>query len=320
MKAFCDHVAVTVPADVWDLLRVELSTELDTLGMGVEVDAERAVLWREPSATGTVKAEKVGRVWKVGTSGAVCAGLRAAGRFESYLAAIGQFPHRVTRLDATVDVKTDAAPVVAEVTRAGRAGELQLTRKSVKPKDVVTLTGVRVDGEISGTVYVGAKRADVRMVVYDKRHERITRKLPDVGNLTRYELRLRSGTGVTLKDAAEPDGVFWHYADPAFLSRPSGAPEWVPGGTGYELQRLEPSLPAARLKRRVEASAEIGSLLALAHEVGPYGVDFLCSLLRARAGGAGVSPADTAVAPCEPPDGLNAAGATTAPDSPTRPR
>lgn len=261
--------------------------------MGVEVESEKSVLWRTPAATGTVKADRIGKVWKLGTSGSVCAGLRAAGRFESYLAAIGGFPHRVTRLDASVDVPVDAAPIVAEVTRAGQAGELQLTRKSVQPRDVLSYSGVRVDGAISGTVYVGPRRADVRMVVYDKRHERIARKLPDIGNLTRYELRLRSGTGVTLRDAADPAGVFWHYASPGFLPSPPGAPSWVPGGTGFELAKLPPQLPAARLQRRVELSSELGSLLALALEVGPYGVELLCSLIRKRARGAGVSPAES---------------------------
>lgn len=320
MKPFCDHLGVTVPAECWDALRLDLSAELDSLGMGVEVDSERAVLWRSPSATGTVKADRIGKVWKVGTSGSVCAGLRAAGRFESYLAAIGAQPHRVTRLDATVDVQADAAPIVAEVTRAGRAGELQLTRKAVPAGDVLNFSGVRVDGEVTGTVYVGSKRADVRMVVYDKRHERIARKLPDVGNLTRYELRLRAGTGVTLRDAAEPAGVFWHYASPGFLPRPPEAPEWAPGGTGYELAKSAPALPAARLQRRVELSAEIGSLLALAGEVGPYGVEFLCGLIRARARGAGVSPAETApVALSGPPSSPDAVGDATPTGSPTRP-
>ena len=301
MKPFCDHVGVTIPVEYWDALRLDISPELDSIGMGVEMDSERAVLWRDPAASGTVRAERIGKVWKIGTSGAVCAGLRSVGRFESYLAAIGSRPHRVTRLDASVDLKVDAAPIVAKVTRQGQAGELQLTRKAVPPRDVLNFSGVRVDGAVSGTVYVGAKRADVRMVIYDKRHERISRKLPDVGDLTRYELRLRSRCGVTLRDAAEPAGVFWHYASPEFLPCPSGTPAWVPGGSGFELTKTAPELPAARLRRRVDASAELSSLLALAHECGPYGVEFLCSLIRARSRGAGVSPAGAAVALCGAP-------------------
>ena len=82
MKPFCDHLGVTVPAEWWDALRLDINSELDTIGMGVEVESEKSVLLRTPAASGTVKADRIGKVWKLGTSGAVCAGLRAAGRFE----------------------------------------------------------------------------------------------------------------------------------------------------------------------------------------------------------------------------------------------
>ena len=45
---------------------------------------------------------------------------------------------------------------------------------------------LRSDGVESGTVYCGGKTAAARMVVYDKRHERASRKLPDTGDLTRF--------------------------------------------------------------------------------------------------------------------------------------
>ena len=308
MKPFCDFLGVTVPADDWDALRLDVSEELDAIGMGVEVDDGRSVLWRASDSTGTVKAQKVGRVWALGCSGAACAGLRAVDRFNSFLAAIGTRPHRVTRLDATVDVQADAAPIVAEITRAGRAGELSLTRKSIKPADVTAFTGVRGDGAVTGTVYAGPRRADVRMVVYDKQHERAARKLPDSGPLTRYELRLRSGTGVTLRDASDPEAVFWHYASPDFLPLPDGAPAWAPDGSGFDLPRVAPLLPYQRLLRRIEASTDLAALVALAESCGPHGVNFLVSRIRHMAGGAGVSPAAAAVTAAGLPAADDAAG------------
>ena len=306
MSPFCDFLGVTIPAELWDELREDVSAELDAIGMSVEVDQAGSVLWRTPDAIGTVKASRVGWVWSLGASGSVCAGLRAVGRFNDFLAAIGTRPHRVTRLDVSLDVKTDAAPIVGEVTRAGRAGELSLTRKSVQAKDVTAVTGVRSDGVVSGTVYLGPRRGDVRMVVYDKQHERASRKLPDIGPLTRYEIRLRSRTGITLRDAGDPAPLFWHYASPDFLSRPPGVPEWVPGGSGFEIERSPPMLPAARLLRRIEASAELASLVALARSCGPYGLELMISRIRAI-GGAGVSPADAAVVPVKPPAAVDAA-------------
>lgn len=303
-EPFCDYVGVTVPSEHWAGLRADLEAELDAIGMGLESDQERVVLWRSPGAgsTGTVRAERRGMVWAIGTSGVVCAGLRLAGRFNSYLANIGTRPHRVTRLDAAVDVQEDAAPIVERLAAAGRRGELSLTRKGIPAKHVETHIGTRVDGVETGTVYLGSKQADARMVVYDKRHERICRKLPDVGNLTRYELRLRGGTGITLRDVAAPAGVFWHHAAPDFLSRPDplGATlEWSPGGTGFELTRLEPLPAAKRLQSRIRGSVEVVSLLKLAAAVGPFGFDLLVSELqrladRPQLGVQGLAPAETA--------------------------
>ena len=293
-EPFCDFVGVTVPAAEWEGLRVDLSAELDAIGMGAEVDQERAVLWRSADGFGTVKASRVGAVWAIGCSGTVCAGLRAAGRFMAYLSAIGARPHRVTRLDASVDYQVDAAPLVASIAQAGRRGELSLTRKRIPANAVESYTGLRADGAETGTVYCGTKLADVRMVVYDKQHERARRRLPDSGPLVRYELRLRGGTGVTLRDCAEPAGVFWHYAAPDFLPAPVEAPAWVAGGTGYELARVEPLTPAQRLKQRVDTSVELAALLALAGECGPYGVEFLVSQIRQRAG-VRAQPADNAL-------------------------
>jgi hypothetical protein len=310
MNAFCDFLGVTVPAEDWEALRLDIVHDLDAIGMGVAVDDGQSVLWRDASSTGTVKAQRRGRVWALGCSGAACAGLRVVGRFNSFLAAIGTRPHRVTRIDATVDVQEDAAPVVAEITRAGRAGELSLTRKAVQGRDVLSYTGLRADGAVSGSVYVGPRRADVRMVVYDKQHERLSRRLPDCGPLTRYELRLRTRTGITLRDASDPTAVFWHYAGDHFLPRPSHVPDWNPHGSGYTLERVAPLLPYQRLKRRVEASVDLASLIALAESCGPRGVDFLVSCIRGMARGAGDAPADNAVASSGPLGGADAADAT----------
>ncbi len=302
-EPFCDFLGVTVPSEHWADLRHDIEAELDSIGMSVELDQDRAVLWRSSDARGTVNAKRVGMVWAIGCSGSVCAGLRLAGRFNAYLAAIGTRPHRVTRLDASVDVPVDASPVVAAIAAAGRRGELSLTRKKIQPPQIETHMGTRADGAESGTVYCGSKQADVRMVVYDKQHERMHRwKLPDCGPLTRYELRLRGGTGVTLRDAAEPAAVFWHFAAPDFLQGPQlldSIAAWSPGGTGFDLAKFEPFPPGQRLRRRVRDSADIVALLKLAELAGPFGFDLLVAEMRklipASVGVQGPAPAETAL-------------------------
>ncbi len=298
-EPFCDFVGVTVPAECWSQLRGDISAEFDAIGMYVEIDQERAVLWRSSDARGTVNAKRVGQVWAIGVSGSVCAGLRLAGRFNAYLAAIGTRPHRVTRIDASMDVPTDAAPIVASIAASGRRGELSLTRKRILPSQVETHIGTRADGVESGTVYCGSKLADVRMVVYDKQHERMHKwKLPDCGPLTRYEIRVRSGVGISLRDAAEPASLFWHFAAPSFLPSPAGQNGWLPAGEGFHLDKPQPLPAAQRLRRRVRDSVEVAALLRLAVESGPYGFSLLVSemrsLLPAGTGVQGLAPAVTA--------------------------
>ncbi len=283
-EPFSDHVGITVPEDLWDGLRADVSPLFDQLSMSVEVDGPRKVLWRSSCGTGTVKADKYLRVWSLGCSGTVCAGLRARGLFRAYLSELGSRPHRVKSLHAACDYPVDAAPVVQAVAEKGRAGGYSFTRKAVQPRDILTILAPRENGDVTGTVYCGSPRSQARMVVYDKRQERIRRGLPDTGELLRYELRLDDGAGITLKDCAEPSSVFWHHASPQFLPAPPSATPWVPYGSGFELARAPTVLPAARLTRRVEDSPEVGALLDLARELGPYGFGFLVSLLRKRGG------------------------------------
>lgn len=277
---FCDAVAVTTPEEEWHALQGEVLEHLDAIGMSVDFQRESVTVWRTPDGFGTVKAERRNGVRAISASGAVCAGLRAAGRFAAYLATLGARPHRVTRVDASLDVQEDAPPVLDEAARKGRAGAVALTRKSVRPKDVTTFLAPRADGVLTGTAYFGTKDADVRLAMYDKRQERMDKGLMDVGPLTRYELRLRAGTGVTLSDAYSPREVFWHFMPACLLSPPEGVAEWVAGGTGFDVERVEPLSPAERLRRRVVDSADVIALTRLAIEVGPNGLDMLLSSVR----------------------------------------
>ena len=297
-KPFADFIGVTVPAGEWSDLHAELVPEFECLGMSLEVDSDQVKLWRSGGdGHGTVQEKRIGQVWAIGVSGTVCAGLRVARRMQSFLAAVGARPHRVTRLDASLDVVEDAAPVIARIAAAGRRGELALTRKAIAPNTVETHLGLRVDGVESGTVYCGSKSAEARMVVYDKRHERIGRKLPDIGDLTRYELRVRGGLGITLRDCAEPAPVFWHHVAPDFLPRPDGVEAWTPGAVGFVLDKLAPPTPYARMLALLDQSPDVRRLLSLADQVGPYGLRTLVGRIEAMARGAGEpSPADA------PPD------------------
>lgn len=284
-EPFADFVGVTVDVSEWPDLRGDLFPLLDGLGMSVEVDEARKLIWRSDCGNGTVKASRFAQVWSLGCSGTVCAGLRLRGMFNAYLSAIGSRPHKVTRLDASLDRQVDAPPVIQAMAAKGRAGQVSLTRKAIKPRDVRTILSPRdSDGELTGTAYFGPRRADAQMVMYDKQEERLSRGMPDCGPLLRYEIHLRAQCGVTLRDCAEPAAVFWHYASPDFLPAPPDAPVWTPYGSGFVPTPADVLFPAERLRRRVDASPDVKALLDLTREVGPYGFDFLVSLLRKRGG------------------------------------
>lgn len=279
-KAHCDFLGVTVANEDWPAVKQGIQGPLDVLGAALEFDADNASLWRT-SDRGTVKAQRYGPVTSISASGAVLAGLRAFKVMGAYLAALGAVPHRVTRLDAAHDRPEPTAPVLVRlVEKAHTEAGLSLTRKRILPRHVTRLVTRGVDGLDTGTCYLGSRSAEVRACVYDKRQERLDRGLPDVGPLTRYELRLKSKVGATLRDAADPTSLFWHFMAPDVLDRPEGVEPWEAQGEGFSIDWPELPLPAARLRRRLENSPDVRALLRLANESGPGGFDFLVSELK----------------------------------------
>lgn len=306
---FCDYLGVTVANDDWPGVRMAIEPALDAIGARVELDGDRGTLWR--AGDGTVKAQRYGPVTSIGASGAVLAGLRAVKAFGAYLAGLGSVNHRVTRLDAAYDVKLPTAPIIASIVEKAHSLEgLALTRKRVLSKHVTRLVTRGADGADTGTCYVGSRSAEVRACVYDKRQERLDRGLIDVGPLTRYELRVKSGVGATLRDAHDPTELFWHFMAPGVLGRPAGVADWEPRGEGFEVDWPDQPTAAARLVKRVGASADVQALLRLADQAGPYGFELLVGELRKlHQTRVWAQPTETASnASCPPPVGNSAGG------------
>ena len=296
-QPFCDALTVTFPDELWRDVRRAILPELDALGMAVDCDRDRLALWRSACGFGVVRAEVTNAVRVLAVSGVVCGALRSLGRWGAFLAAVGQFPHRVTRLDATHDVPVDAPAILVAAAAVARTGALALTRKKVRPRDVTQLLSLRDDGELSGTVYIGGRRSAARLCLYDKRKERMDTALRDPGPLTRYELRLGAGVGVSLRDAHDPAALFWHFMPPEILPAPADALPWSPAEVGYHLDRPAPLTPAERLYRRMQDSAELAALITLATEF-PGGVEMLAAEVTRRGSlrGGGVSPPEAALA------------------------
>lgn len=260
---FCDAAQVTFDPCDWRSLRDELLPLLDHVGMQTTFDRaqDSAALWKHRDG-GIVRAARMNGVVTLYASGQFLALVRVAGLLNNYLASIGTVAHKVTRLDATMDVDVYAPPLVRRLYNRGRTGRgVQLTRKVIPPGSVECRFSTRSDGQESGTVYFGSKTAPVSLAVYDKQKERHDAGFPDAPPCLRYELRVRNGLP-TLRDCSDPESLFWHHMS-GVLKRPPGVPPWVPAYEAFRPLRVEID-PDYRLRRRVEFSSDLAAMVKLA--------------------------------------------------------
>lgn len=305
-EPFADDFRCSMSGESWGAIRSEFEEVLGEAGFLAEFETDRALQHRLDG--GTVKVE----VWRnlriVSASGQALARLRGVRLLGAALGVIGKEPHRVTGLHATLDRREPTASVLSAILeRAESADGLRAGRKRIPVVSLLRFLHRMPDGTDTGTVYCGKASAEIRPVVYDKRQERLARGLPDLGyDLTRYELRLRSGVGMTLRDVFDPAPVFWHYMAPDFLPRPDGVADWSPEAEGFAWDRPSPALPAARLQRAAEGCESFRSLVKLAGTY-PGGIDHLCALVRRMDRGTSVvelPPVGTGVQGRAPADAL----------------
>jgi hypothetical protein len=225
----------------------------------------------------------------VSVSGKPLAYARAVGVFDELLCLLASAPHRVTRLDAALDVACDAAPVVGRLWRK-YPREVRLTQKPVR---TCMVSNTRFDGVVTGSFYGGQRGSPgVACVVYDKANEVFERQGEVIPFTARYEIRCGRTAGASLRDASSPESIFYEYASPALLRRPAGIPRWEKHeGFGWESSKLD-LVPYQVLKDRVGSSAEIEAFISLADQCGPHGRDTLVRLLRQKILGRGASDVD----------------------------
>lgn len=290
---FADFVNFSFPADgsedlARDLVPLISAAGAESLGDG---------LWGVGNR-GTVRFGRRHSVRTLGISGDALRALRAAGSFSDLLFSVGLFPHRVTTLHATVDIRSDAVPLLRDVYRRAKAGQLALSRKVVSYVRHVKGPSL-YGGPDTGTVYLSKRTSDVSATVYDKRQHLLQVMadggavpescfLPgtrDPGPLTRFELKLGRHVGCSLRDVADPAPVFWHFAGDVLVSRPPDALPWAPAGEGYVLPPRGEREPWDQLKLMLARardceSSELRVLAGLAHESGERAWELVSVLLR----------------------------------------
>jgi hypothetical protein len=219
---------------------------------------------------GTLKLDFRARFHRASASGEVLAVFRSAGLLGRYLSILASVPHTVTRLDAARDFLTDSVPVLRELEALHPDDRVSLSRKALKINRMYSARDS--DGAQTGTWYVG-HRAEALFTarVYDKKQQ-LQDKTKFFDSLeperVRFEFTARKGSGASLKDASEPEKLFYHIGRP-FLQKPSGVGDWLPA-TDFEWtgSPIVTSLPWVAFKRRVEYSAELEHIAMLAASLG----------------------------------------------------
>ena len=272
LPVFCDWLDVTTPPDREHLLRSTLGPIICGAG-GSKLSDDLYDL-----GGGKIKIGLMRRVFRVSLSGSCIRVLRIQGLWETLLAELADGPHRVTRLDAAVDLDLDGADALEALQRVYPRGEVRLSRRPVRVSEMLS---TRSDGRKTGTWYAGHRSAaEITCRVYDKAQQLLDTRGEIIPPRTRAELTVRKGC--TLRDAFQPDRVFWHYMSPAILKRPDGVPEWSSGwAEGWKMERTE-LLPAQRLKALIERSPDLAAIIELSDAVGPMGRSMALRLIEEK--------------------------------------
>jgi hypothetical protein len=290
-NVFCDWLDVTFAPS--DAPYPELNRLLLDAGFDVEsTDRSLFVYSHQTAAQGKLVMGSTRGTFRVSASGAICAALRRMALWNDYLSILGTSPHKVTRLDAALDLAIDGADLVQLMRDRYPSGEVNLRRKAVRTSVILE---VRPDGRESGSWYAGRRsRARFTARVYDKALEALSKRHEVLPPTARIEVTAAgSDAGATLRDAAQPHALFWHVAAPAIVTAPEDAPVWTPNTDCHWVTPTRTFDPAVILRRRVESLAILDALAIIADELGPEGRHYLQHLVTSRIDAAAPLP-DTA--------------------------
>lgn len=216
---------------------------------------------------------------RLSLSGGALATLRDAGSFLPLLGWVSDFPHRVTRIDVSLDMAKSGGHVVSDLWNRYKDG-VSIGQRSLSTS---TITAVDDRKRTTGTFYAGYKSKATRTFkVYDKRWELFSKSGIIIADRTRYEFTMRGGKSLThaqpsIRDAATPEALFWDMAK-SILKAPKGVSEWSDTSMApWSYDRPEGLTTWQKLTALLESSADIARINSYAAELGEPGLKMVLS-------------------------------------------
>jgi len=230
--------------------------------------------------TGLLKISTMSNFHVASASGGVLSALREANLYRDYVNLLGSVGHKVTRLDAALDVAVDTPIVLSGLCRVYNKGLFSFGRKPLTVKRIIEN---RVsDNAESGTWYAGGHKSNARVVcrVYDKQLERAS-----LGILTppqtRYELTFKKDYGCSLWDAMYPKSIFYSHSSGLIDPPSDGYDVWDSRGlVPWVSDPVDTTLTVEAFRKRAMYSPDFIHLAKLASRFSSAGDEYLLSVFK----------------------------------------
>ena len=216
---------------------------------------------------------------RVSASGGVLNALRSSRCYMDFLGLLTDWPHRVTRIDVSMDRAVSGSHVIAHLWRKYKNG-LTLGQRALKTAQVLAVDD---RGRTTGTFTAGYRSKATRTLkVYDKRWEVLCKHDYPIADRTRYEFTMKGGKSSThaqpsLRDAALPAPLFWDMAS-SILKAPKNVEVWKDTSmTPWSYDRVDNSTIWEKFCSLLETSPDMQRLNNYALELGDPAMKLLIS-------------------------------------------
>lgn len=270
-EPFTDYANISTPKQNRVELISQIQPFLDVLGALQIPEVEG--LYVLPKKGGSFKVSDRAGVSVFSASGGVLDRMRANRMLDSYLTVFSEFEHNVSMMHATVDYAIDSPEILEAIYQKATSGQFYLSRKALNPMHVSRLTGKNIEGDETGTVYLGNRQNyDIWAKAYDKRQERLAKGFADCGPMLRIEIAVQTDVGATLRDISNPHDIYYHFANKSLVEAPKGFNGWVTHANGYTLEKQKTDFTTwQKLWGIIENSNDFKRVIDLA--IADYGND-----------------------------------------------